>query len=393
MDPLLSNLQREGCLTLSDYRRAFPDFSPTIYLNCAYQGPFPLKTVESIRLATELKCHPERLESRDYFELPERVRSRLARLTNADPGEIALTNSATQGIGIIATGLEFKPGDEVIVASCNFPSNLFTWLHLRRRGVRVNVVHPRDGCVRAEDVAAVLTARTRVLALDWVDYSTGARIDLAEFGELAHRHDALFVVDGTQGVGGLELNLHELPVDAVAVAAYKWLLGPYGAGFVYLNWNTQDLLDLQVINWFAVEGSEDFDNLPVDKITLPKAARVFDIPETANFLNLYALDSSLEFVECVRVSAVQGHCTRLLDCLMEGLGGRGYRFSAAAEPSHRSTILGFQAQSLEATERLYAELEAHHIAVSLRHGMIRVSPYVYNDVADIQKLLRLAIDR
>src|SRR5215469_9294167 len=170
---------------MPDYRKEFHDFGPTVYLNCAYQGPFPRSAVARIEQAIELKCHPERLEAPEYFSLPERVRTRLASLIGASTSEIALTNSATQGIGIVISGLSFAPGDEVVIAAGNFPSNRFPWLHLRRLGVRVQVLEPARGCVRAEDVAAVLSPRTRVVALDWVNYSTGARINLDAIGSLA----------------------------------------------------------------------------------------------------------------------------------------------------------------------------------------------------------------
>jgi selenocysteine lyase/cysteine desulfurase len=372
---------------MMDYCREFPDFSPTIYLDCAYQGPFPRATVARLQQAIELKCHPERLEAPEYFRLPERVRGRLATLIGADPSEIALTNSATQGIGIVAAGLGLAAGDEVVVASHNFPANLFTWLHLRRLGVRVQVVKPAGDCVQVEEVVGALTPRTRVLALDWVSYTGGARIDLAAFGNLVHRQGGIFVVDGTQGVGALEMNVRELPVDILAVATYKWLLGPYGTGFVYLRREIQDRLELPVVNWMTVEGSEDFDALPTDEFTLPRAARIFDVPETSNFLNLYGQEASLEFVGRVGVRTVTEHCWRLLDRLAEELQRGGYRLSEAAKPEHRSTILGFQADSPEATAKLHQKLRANHVAVSLRHGMIRVSPYLYNTEADIEMLL------
>ncbi len=374
---------------MADYRQDFPDFAPTVYLDCAYQGPFPRVAVARIQHAIELKCHPERLGPPEYFDLPERVRARLARLVGADPSEIALTNSATQGFGIVAGGLGFEAGDEVVIASSNFPSNLFSWLHLRRRGVHVHVVKPSDGRVRAEEVAATLSPRTRVLALDWVSYTDGSRIDLAQMGDLAHRHGSLFVVDGSQGVGALELIIHDLPVDVMAVAAYKWLLGPYGTGFVYLNSEVQDRLDLQVVNWLSVEGSEDFDALPRDEFTLPRAARIFDVPQTANFLNLYALEASLEFVERVGVRVITKHCGHLLDRLADGLRQAGYTVIYAAEPERRSTILGFHADSFEATTEVHKKLRENHVAVSLRQGIIRVSPYLYNCEADIDRLLEL----
>jgi selenocysteine lyase/cysteine desulfurase len=378
---------------MTDCRQEFADFSPTVYLDCAYQGPFPRATVARLQQATELKCHPDRLEAAEYFRLPERVRGCLASLIGADPSEIALTNSATQGIGIVAAGLGLRAGDEVVIASCNFPANLFTWLHLRRLGVRVQVIKPVADYVQVEDVRRVLTPRTRVLALDWVSYTGGARIELASFGDLVHRQGGIFVVDGTQGVGALEVDVGALPVDVLAVAAYKWLLGPYGTGFVYLRSEVQDRLELPVVNWMTVEGSEDFDALPADEFTLPRAARIFDVPETSNFLNLYGLEASLEFVARVGVRTVTEHCGCLLDHLAEELRRNGYRLSDSAQPEHRSTILGFQADSLEATTRLHQKLRANHVAVSLRHGMIRVSPYLYNNQADIETLLSVVSGR
>ena len=375
---------------MRDYRSDFPDFAPTVYLDCAYQGPFPRRAIARIQQAVELKSHPERMGSAEYFELPDRVRARLAHMVGADASEIALTNSATQGVGVVAAGLDFKAGDEVVVASSNFPSNLFTWLHLQRKGVGVRVVKPVCGRVRMEDVGAALGPRTRVLALDWVSYTNGLAIELARMGELAHRQGSIFVVDGTQGVGAVELNLHELPVDVLAVAAYKWLLGPYGTGFVYLSSGVQDHLDLQVVNWLSVEGSEDFDALPMDEFTLPRSARVFDVPGTANFLNLYALEASLQYVQEAGVGAVSRHCARLLDRLGDGLRRLGYAVIRAAEPQGRSAMLGFHGKSLEATTRLHQGLRTNNVAVSLRQGIIRVSPYLYNDETDIDRLLEIA---
>jgi selenocysteine lyase/cysteine desulfurase len=372
---------------MADYRRDFHDFGPITYLNCAYHGPFPRVTAERIGRAIQIESDPTQLESKDFFELRERIRGRLAGLTGAAADEIALVGSATQGIGIVASGLEFQPGDEVVISSDNFPSNLFTWINLRRRGVCVKVLHGARGYLAAEEVVSAMNARTRVLALDWVNYSTGVRTDLAAFGELAHRHGALFVVDGTQGAGAIELDLHALPVDVLVAAAYKWLLAPYGTGFLYLSPKAQGLLDLKVVSWLSVEGSEDFDALPSEEFTVSNSARRYDI---LAFLNMYGLDASLEFLQGVGVRAVHEHCTHLLGRLAEGLKRAGYGLSAASDPERRSTILCFQAQSFEATAELYRKMQSQKIAVSLRHEMIRVSPHLYNDEADIDRLLAVA---
>src|SRR5579884_938644 len=320
---------------MPDYKTFFADFGETTYLNCAYQGVFPLSAVARAHQAVELKCHPDRMDDQEYFALPQRVRSHIAAIIGSDEDEIALTNGATHGIGIVASGLDLNPGDEIIVASGNFPSNLFTWLHLRRRG-------------------------------------------------------AWFIVDGTQGVGALELNVHALPVDVLAVAAYKWLLGPYGTGFVYVRKEVLDRLDLKVVNWLSVEGAEDFEALPRDDFSLPKAARIFDVPETANFLNLSALEASLEFVREAGPATVSRHCFGLLDYAADQLQSRGYHLSDNGRTQLPSTILSFRCRSDGATDRLFNELKARHIDVSLRHHQIRLSPYLYNGKEDIERLLEIA---
>ncbi len=375
---------------MTDYRSYFADFGETAYLNCAYQGVFPLAAVARGHQAIEQKCHPERMDPDEYFDLPRRVRNLLAGIIGSHADEIALTCGATQGVGVVAAGLQLAAGDEVVVAVNNFPANLFTWLYMRRRGVRVKVLRSGDGALRLEDVAGAFSPRTKVLALDWVDYSTGRRIDLASFGELAHQNGALFVVDGTQAVGALELDVHELPVDALAVAAYKWLLGPYGTGFVYVKDELLDRLDLRVVNWLSVNGADDFDALPIDDFALARAARIFDVPETANFLNLSTLEASLEFVRRVGAATVRQYCGGLLNLAAEGLKARGYWLSNDDRTRLPSPILSFQCESNAATDRLYAELKSRHVEVSLRHHRIRISPYLYNTEEDVGRLLEIA---
>jgi selenocysteine lyase/cysteine desulfurase len=149
-------------------------------------------------------------------------------------------------------------------------------------------------------------------------------------------------------------------------------------------------LDLPVINWYSVEGADDFDSLPTEEFRLIHDARVFDSGETASFINLHGLDASLEYVEGVTIKTVSAHCRRLLQRLEEGLCVRGYILSAGSSPGHESTILGFHALTQAATAELHEKFSANHIAVSLRRGMIRVSPYLYNDEADIDRMLEVA---
>jgi selenocysteine lyase/cysteine desulfurase len=374
---------------MTDYRTHFADFGETIYLNCSYQGAFPLSAVAHGHEAIDLKARPYLIDGGEYFGLPERIRGHLAAIIGCNEKEIALTSGATQGVGVVASGLQLGPEDEVLVAADNFPSNLFTWLHMRRKGVRVRVLR-NEGALKPDDVARAFTPQTKILALDWVNFSTGRRIDLGAMGELARERGALFVVDGTQGVGALELNIRELPVDVMAVAAYKWLLGPYGTGFVYVREELLNRLELKVVNWMSVEGAHEFDALPADKFVLPDAARIFDVPETGNFINFAAFEASLEFVRSVGAGVVTAHCMNLLDHAAEGLLSSGHTVTNDDRASLPSPLLCFRCSADEETGRLYEKLQAQHVEVSLRHHRIRVSPYLYNTRAEIDRLLEVA---
>lgn len=372
---------------MNDYRKDFADFGETTFLDCATQGPFPHTTAQRAREAIELKCHPYRLESREYFALPQRVRTLLARLIGAQTEEIALTNSATHGLSVVANGLGLGPGDEVVTTAVNFPANLLPWLHLRKRGVEVKILNPERGFPTPEEVAAALTSRTRVVALDYVSFRNGCKIDIEAIRGQMRETDARLIVDATQAVGALPINVDSFPVDAFACAGYKWLLGPYGVGFAFLRRSIQDRLSPTVLNWMSVEGADKFHELPGEKFTPNQDARRFDVPETANFLNLYALEASLEYLHRVGVENIMRHCFGLIDRLREALASRGFLLNASAEPAHRSTILTFRTSPAEDTARLHQKLADQRIVVSLREGWIRVSPNLYNSEEDIDRLI------
>ena len=372
---------------MNDYRKDFADFGETTFLDCATQGPFPLRTAQRVREAIELKCHPYRLESQEYFDLPQRVRTLLARLVGAEPEEISLTNSSTYGLSVVANGLDLGPGDEVVVTAVNFPANLLTWLHLRNRGVEVRVLNPERGFPTPEEVTAALTPRTRVVALDYVSFRNGCKIDLEAIRKQMRETKALLVVDATQAIGALPLSVDSFPADAFSCAGYKWLLGPYGVGFAFFRRSIQDRLSTKVLNWMSVEGASKFHRLPGENFTPARDASRFDVPETASFLNLYALEASLEFLHQVGVETIMRHCFGLLEGLREALVSQGFQLNASAEPAQRSTILTFRAPSGGDTERLYQKLRDQLVIVSLREGWIRVSPHLYNSEDDMDRLM------
>jgi selenocysteine lyase/cysteine desulfurase len=377
----------------SRFAQHFSDFGGRAYLDCAGQGPFPKDAVAATLQALRFKEHPEEMPDALYEELPARAREAAARLIGCAPQSIALGAGATHGINLAARGLPLLAGDEVLLAWGEFPANVFPWLNLESAGVRVRMVRPEGG--RFVDAATLVRAigpKTRLLAVSLVGFSTGYRVDLGRLGDACRERGLFLVVDGAQGVGALDFRVADHPIDILAVSGYKWLLGPYGTGFAYVNPRVIDRMRVPDANWLAIEGSNRFNRLMDYELKFREGARRFDAPETAAFIHLGAFAASLEFLNRVRVGTIEAHVRRLLDLLIRGIGTTPLRVVSDLEPARRSTIVALEAPTLDETRRIFRRLRERGVVVSLRENLIRVSPNIYNGAADIRRLLEVAAE-
>ncbi len=369
-----------------DHAPDFADFGGVTYLNCAFQGPMPLVAAAAAEEALELKKTPQLIRDEDYFAYPEAYRQAVADLIGCRSRDVAVADSATHGIMLLVQGLDWSPGDEVVLPRGEFPANRFPWLSLERRGVVVREVPVGPGRDGLERLEAAITPRTRVVAASWVAYSTGLRLDIGALRELCRERGALFVIDGTQGVGGLRFRLSETPCDLLACAGYKWLLGPYGLGFAYVAPQLGERLEPANVNWFAIEGARDFNRLSECELNLVPGASRFDINETANFTNIAAGVAALRYLERVGVDTVEHHVASLLRRLVAGLPP-GFRDAGCDGGEPRSNILCISGPDPEATERASEALAAERVFVSRREGTIRISPHLFNSEDQIDRVL------
>jgi cysteine desulfurase / selenocysteine lyase len=373
----------------------FSGFGGKAYLDCAAQGPFPKETVEEIQRALRLKEHPEEITEALFEELPARVRAAAARLIGCNPASIALGSGATHGMNIAARGLPLKSGDEIVVAQGEFPAVVLPWAGLREAGVLLKIVEPRGTAgrsriVTAGDLIRAVTPRTRVIAVSLVAFATGYRADLQALGDACRDRGLFLVVDGAQGIGSVDFRVADYPIDVLAVSGYKWLLGPYGTGFTYVNPRTLDRLRVVDVNWQAVEGADRLNRRSGHELKFKEGARRFDIAETASFLNLSGLAASVEFLGRVRVPTVEAHARRFIDLILAGIEKTRLQVVSDLEPARRSTILGLEGPTLDDTRTIFRRLRDKGIVVSLRDNLIRVSPNLYNGPEDAARFLAAA---
>lgn len=368
--------------------RHFEDFDGLTYLNCAHSGPLPKVTIEAVRKAIALKSHPNRIADGMIFSIPNAVREAVAPFANARPEEILVSSGAAHGVAQAAVGFPWKAGDAVVVAAGDFPSNVFNWTEAaRRNGGRVSLVRGRRHAATTEDFLEAITPETRIVAVSAVDFGSGEVVDLERVGAVCRERGIFFAVDGTQAVGAVPLDVKALGISLLTVAAYKWMLGPFGVGFAYLDPAWWDRIPPSLISWTAAEGAENFNALPREGWKWVGTARRYDGPEAASFLNMTGLRRSAEFLTEIGLDAVHGHVTGLLSRLERDLPAP---FRRRATPSRvAGPILSIEADDPVPVHAAYARLRENGVWVSLRDDGIRVSPHIYNTEDDVERLLRL----
>lgn len=371
----------------TDWRQEWFEIEDATYLNFAGQSAMPKVSVRAVQASLEWKKFPNHIPDAAYFDVPNRVRASIARLISAKPEEIALTTGASTGMSAVAYGLSWKPGDEVITAKGEFPLQYTTWKPMEERErIVLKVVAPRDRFITADGLIAAMTPKTRLISVSMVRFDDGSCVDAKRLAAACHAQGALLLLDVSQCCGGLPMNVADLGVDFIVCAGYKWLLSPYGTGFFWAK--SEHIANMRPgpYYWAAAEGAEKFSSLPSD----PKkvfGAYGWDMAETSNYLNLAAMDASVEFVLHAGPEAVEAHNRNLIEFLYERLPKDRCVPSSPLNPARRGPYGCFAARSPEKTAALYERLRKENIIVSLREGNIRVSPHLYNTERDIDRLI------
>jgi cysteine desulfurase / selenocysteine lyase len=375
---------------MTDYRREFADFGDVAYLNAALQGPMPLAAAREAEAALEWKKRPDQLPDTVYFDLPDRIREKVSRLIGARPDEIAVTTGASAGLAAVAAGIDWKPGDEVLVGKGEFPAHFSTWLRYEKAGkLRVRTISPKGRFITADDYLEHIGPRTRVISASLVRFDNGARLEAARVAEACEKYGAALLLDISQCAGAMNMNVRDLGAAMAVCSGYKWLLGPYGTGFFWIASEWVERLPLGSVYFMALEGARNFHALPVENPQPVPGARRWDSAETGNFTNLAAFDSSLDLVLRVGTDKISGHIRGLVDEIIERLPGTGCVLASPDECGKRGPYVCISAREPENTRMLYEKLRNAQVSVSLRENAMRISPHIYNTRDHISRLIEI----
>lgn len=372
----------------ADWRDHWFEFNEAAYFDVSAQGPMPKVAHRAAHAALEWKKFPQNMPETAYFDLPNRIRASVAKLIGAKPDEIAVTTGASGGLLAAANSIEWRPGDEVIVARGDFPAQFTTWKPLEARGrLTVKVIAPRERFLSADDFIAAIGPGTRLVSAALVRHDDGSLLEAARVAAACHAHGALLLLDASQCVGALPLDVTALGADFIVAAAYKWLLGPYGTGFFWVRGELIESIPVGPFFWMALEGAHKFHAFSVEQMRVAPGARRWDAPETASFINLSALDASLDFVLHMGPETVLAHNRKLIERLYDRMPRDRCIVASPREPERRGPFACFAARTAEESAALHERLRKANVFTSLREGCLRIAPHLYNSEHDIDRII------
>lgn len=362
-------------------RNKFPITLNLVYMNSASSGPLPVETREYIN--SKLDQYDEGFPPIDeVFETHNRARANCAQLINADAGEISLTYNTSLGLNTILSGLPVEGGCEVIIPEYEFPAVVYASYPLRKKGIEVRFIKSIYGQVTSEMLEDEIDEKTGILVLSWVSFYSGLVSDMRELSEFCKEKEIFLVVDATQGLGSISLDVKESGIDFLACGAQKWLCSPEGTGFIYISREMLNRVEPSYEGWLGVDRGDDFFKLTDYTYKKYADARRF-YTGTVSELMFGAMSESLGLILSADVEKIESHITKLNTKLRERLSELGFEYIDSPD----SRLSGITTILTADYERLGEILREEDIIVSSRDGYIRISPHFFNTEKEISFLL------
>ena len=370
-------------------RTEFPWTDETTYLNNASIGPLPERTRKTLEEFNRRRSAPFQLPDRDIFTSMAESRRLAAQLIGAQPEEIALSINTGFGLSLAARALPLRSGDVILASDREFPANVYPWMLLKDVGVTLELVPttPEGWPDESRLLDRLRDPRVRVLAVSLVQFSNGYTIDLARLSAATRASGTYLVVDAIQAVGQMTLDLRKTPVDVLACGAQKWLLSPWGSGFVYVRRDLIRELNPSVTGWMAFEGTDDFTRLTQYNDTLRGDARRFELI-TLPYQDFAGMNASLGLILELGIDRIAAHLRRLHTPVLAWAERSGARV-ASPQGSHGSGILCVAPANLG---EAFRALKAARIICSMREGAIRLSPHAFNTVQEMERVAEILED-
>ncbi|MQY50106.1 aminotransferase class V-fold PLP-dependent enzyme [Rhizobiales bacterium RZME27] len=366
---------------ISQLRSDIPYIHDKIYVDNASVTPIPKRVQVASehynRIVSE-KLREYRVASLPFFD---KGRALAAKLVGSRPDNIAYVQNTAHGLSLVALGIDWRPGDNIVVCAEDFPSNFLCWVQLGELGVDVRQVGSRTGRIDVSDVREVIDSRTRVVSVSHVQFYSGFRVDVAALGEICAASGALLVVDGTQSTGAIKLDVGAAGVDVLVVSAHKWMMGPRGIGFASFSERALAAITPRVVGWLSVNDPFAFNR----KLDFLPDARRFE-PGTANGSGILGLVERLAQIDELGIDWIEERVLWLSTVLRERARQEGLELVYDFDGKTGSGINLLRRPGTPTLET-HANLTANGIFASIRNDAIRISPHYYNTPDEIERIV------
>ena len=371
-------------MTVPEIRELFPYLKTgKIYFNHASVSPLSTHVVS--RITEYLTMRSETMID-DYESLLKTVaetKLKTAELINGKSDRIAFVDNTSNGLNLLAQGLQWKQGDEIILNSIEFPANVYPFMNLQKDGVKVTFVQAKNGIASAEDIIAAVTPSTKLISISFVQFLTGYRADMQMIGEYCKAHNIIFCVDAIQGLGALRLDVEKYHIDYISCGTQKWLMGKMGLAFIYITSELQQRLRPKYVGWLSVANPWDLLNFD---LTLKKGAGALQTGTICN-IGIVGYHASLEVLERIEPTKREELVLDNSEYFIQRLIESGYKpILGGVERKHLSGIVSFKDENAPA---IFETMKNADVVCSLREGMIRFAPHFYNTKEEIDRVISL----
>jgi selenocysteine lyase/cysteine desulfurase len=362
--------------------RDFPHLqSGQIYFNHASCAPMN----RSVKIALEELIRKKTNDAvNDYpglVNIASETKQLISGLINCTTDRIAFTDNTTNGLNILAQGIDWQKGDRVLLNDAEFPANVYPFLNLIRKGVEVDFVKSNNGIVTAEDILGSIKSGCRLISVSQVQFLSGYRIDLEMIGNYCRQNDIIFSVDGAQGLGAVILDVEKFCIDFLSCGSQKWLLGLEGLAFIFINKKLQDRINVPMAGWLGVK---DAWNLLDYNLEFRESASRFQ-PGTINTIGTYALHASLTMLKKYGNKQIEDSVLNNSEHFINNLNQIG--INPVLNNIDKNNIAGIVSFKAKEGEKLFNLLNDKNIICTFRADHLRFSPHFYNSIDEIDKVV------
>jgi selenocysteine lyase/cysteine desulfurase len=366
----------------AEVRNNFPYLkNDIIYFNHASTGPFSSLAVNRLINFLNEKSESKIDDYSSFLKVLEETKILLAELINCNVDRTAFLDNTSNGLNIIANGIEWKKGDRILLNDVEFPSNVYPFLNLKRFGVEVDFVKSESGIVTADQIINSIKPETKLISVSFVQFLSGYKVDLEKIGSYCRANDIIFCVDGIQGIGAMSIDVRKYKIDFLSCGTQKWLLGMQGLAFIYVDEKLQKKMVPANIGWLSVENAW---NLLDYKLDLKTSANVFQ-GGTLNSFGIYAFNTSLKLFKDFGFANVESEILSNTKYFISKLESAG--LSCVLSKCSDSKLSGIVTIKPKNPEKIFEHLEKNKIFCSIREGLIRFAPHFYNTHHEIDKVV------